>query len=133
VLSKSKLSLLCIVSLIIFSCYLFDSEVLAYSFDRNGNIEIELLAEAVSQQPTKQIPEKDSQQTPHKNIVLTHLLSLEDSETKTSLISPCAAAFIQQQLFSIRFLEKLPNAHLLSHQELPHQILSKLSSTILII
>ena len=131
--SKSKLSLLGIVSLIIFSCYLFDSEFLAYSFDRNGNIEFELLAEAVSQQPTKQIPEKDSQQSPHKNIVLTHLLSLEDSETKISLIPPCAAAFIQPQLFSIRFLEKLPNEHLLSHQELPHQILSKLSSTILII
>ena len=132
-LSKPKLSLFSIVSLIIFSCYLFDSEVLAYSFDRNGNIRIEFLAEAVSQQPTKQIPEKDSQQTPHKNIVLTHLLSLEDSETKTSLIPPCAVAFIQPQLFSIRFLGNLPKAHLLSHQELPHQILSKLSSTILII
>ena len=132
-LSKSKLSLFGIVSLIIFSCYLFDSVVLAYSFDRNGNIEIELFAEAVSQQPTKQIPEKDSQQTPYKNIVLRHLLSLEDSETKVSLILPCAEAFNQPQLSSIRFLENLHNAHLLSHQELPHQILSKLSSTILII
>jgi len=133
VLSKTKLSLLSIFSLIIFSCYLFDSQFLAYSFDRNGNIEIEFLAEAVSQQPNKEIPEKDSQQTPHKNIILTHLLSLEDSETKTSLIPPCVLAFIQPQLFSIRFLGNLPNAHLLSHQELPHQILSKLSSTILII
>lgn len=132
-LSKSKLSLLGIVSLIIFSCYLFDSEILAYSFDLNGNIEIELLEEAASQQPTIQITEKDSQQTPHKNIVLTLLLSLDSSETKISLMPPCAAAFIQPQLFSIRFSENLPNEHLLSHQESPHQILSKLSSTILII
>jgi len=131
--SKSKLSLLGIFALIIFSCYLFDSEVLAYSFNLNGNIEIKLLAEAVSQQPTKHIPGKDSQQTPNKNIILTHLLSLEDSETKISLIPPCAVAFIQPQLFPIRVLKKPPNAHQLSHQELPHQILSKLSSTILII
>ena len=88
--NKSKRILYGIACLIIFACYLLGSKIFIYSFDSSGNIEIELLFESTSQQPTKQIPEKDIQQTPHKHIVLGHLYSLIDSEVETeiSLVHP---------------------------------------------
>ena len=88
--NKSKRILYGIACLIIFACYLLGSEIFIYSFDSSGNIEIELLIETTSQQTTKQSPEKDSQQTPHKHIVLSHLYSLIDSEVETeiSLVHP---------------------------------------------
>ena len=132
--NKSKRSLYGIVCLIIFSCFLLGSEVFVYSFDSLGNVEIDFFTENASHQPTKQPLEKDNQQTPHKHIVLSHLYSLIDSEAQISLIHPYAAAFIQPQLLSIQLSENLPNAHLLlSHQEFPHQILSELSHTILLV
>jgi hypothetical protein len=122
--NKSKRTLYGIVCLILFACYLLGSVIFIYSFDSSGNIEIELLIEAASQQPTKQTPERDSQETPHKHIVLSHLYSLQHSETEISLIHPITSAFIQPQTLSIQFSENLPNAHLLlSHQKFPHQIL----------
>jgi len=124
--NKSKRILYGIACLIIFACYLLGSEIFIYSFDSSGNIEIELLIESTSQQPTKQIPAKNSQQTPHKHIVLSHLYSFIDSEAEISLMSPCAVAFIQPQTLSIQLSENLPNAYLLlSH--VPQQILSKLT------
>ena len=132
--NKSKRSLCGIVCLIIFSCFLLGSEVFIYSFDSSGNIEIDFLTGTALQQPTKQPLENNRQQTPHKHIVLSHLYSLIDSEAQISLIHPYAAAFIQPQLLSIQLSENLPNAHLLlSHQEFPHQILSELSHTILLV
>jgi hypothetical protein len=132
--NKSKQTICGIVSLIIFSCFLLGSEVFVYSFDSLGNVEVDFFTENASQQPTKQPLEKDNQQKPHKHIVLSHLYSLIDSEAQISLIHPYAAAFIQPQLLSIQFPENLPNAHLLlSHQEFPHQILSELSHTVLLV
>ena len=134
--NKSKRSLYGIVSLILFSCYVFGSEVLVFSYDGLGNIGIEkLLADTASQQPTKQVHKKDSQQIPHNHITLGHLYSLnEDSKTKITLIPPSATAFIQSQTLSIQLSENLPNSHLLlSHHEFPHQILSKLSHTIILV
>jgi hypothetical protein len=132
--NKSKRSLYGILCLIIFSCYLSGSEVFVLSFDDLGNIETHLLTETASPQLTKQIPAKDSQQTPHNHIILSHLYSLEHSEIEISLTHPIAAIFIQPQLLSIQFSENLPNAHfLLSHQEFPQQILSKLSHTIILV
>ena len=131
--NKSKRTLYGIVCLLIFSCYLLGSEVFVLSFGDLGNIETHLLTETASPQLTKQIPKKDNQQTPHKHIVLSHLYSLIDSEAEISLIHPCAAVFIQPQL-SLQLSENLPNAHLLlSHHEFPHQILSKLSHTIILV
>ena len=92
--NKSKRSLYGIVCLIIFSCFLLGSEVFVYSFDSLGNVEIDFFTENTSQQPTKQSPDKDSQQTPHKHIVLSHLYSLIDSEAGISLTHPIASAFI---------------------------------------
>ena len=129
--NKSKRSIYGIVCLLIFSCYLLGSEVFVLSFGDLGNIETHLLTETASPQLTKQIPKKDNQQTPHKHIVLSHLYSLIDSEAEISLVLPCATAFIQPQL-SLQLSEKLPNTHLL-HQEFPHQILSKLSHTIILV
>jgi hypothetical protein len=132
--NKSKRSLYGIVCLIIFSCYLLGSEVFVLSFDDLGNIETHLLTETASPLLTKQIPKKDNQQNPHKHIVLSHLYSLEHSEIEISLIHPIAAIFIQPQLLSIQISENPPNAHLLlSHQEFPQQILSKLSHTIILV
>ena len=130
--NKSKQTICGIVSLIIFSCFLLGSEVFIYSFDSSGNIEIDFLTGTALQQPTKQPLEKDNQQTPHKHIVLGHLYSLINSEAEIPLNLPCTAVFIQPQLLSIQFSENLPNAYLL-HHEFPHQILSKLSSTILLV
>ena len=130
--NKSKQTICGIVSLIIFSCFLLGSEVFIYSFDSSGNIEIDFLTGTALQQPTKQPLEKDNQQTPHKHIVLSHLYSLIASEAEISLNLPCSAALIQPQLLSIQLSEKLPNTHLL-HQEFPHQILSKLSHTIILV
>ena len=133
--NKSKQTLYGIVSLIIFSCYVLGSESLVFSYDGLGNIGIEkLLADTSSQPPIKQTPDEDSQQTPHKHIVLSHLYSLIDSEAEISLIPPFSAALIQPQLLSLQLSENLPNAHLLfSHHEFPHQILSELSSTIILV
>ena len=132
--NKPKRSLYGIVCLLIFSCYLLGSEVFVLSFGDLGNIETHLLTETASPQLTKQIPKKDNQQTPHKHIVLSHLYSLIDSEAEISLFHQCAAALIQPQLLSIQLSENLPNAHLLlSHHEFPHQILSLLFSTVLLV
>ena len=132
--NKSKRSLYGIVCLLIFSCYLLGSEVFVLSFGDLGNIETHLLTETASPQLTKQIPKKDNQQNPHKHIVLGHLHSLIDSETQISLIHPCAAALIQPQLLSIQFSGNLPDTHLLlSHHKFTHQILSKLSHTVILV
>ena len=133
--NKSKQTICGIVCLIFFSCYVFGSEVLVFSYDGLGNIGIEkLLAETSSQQPTKQVHEKDSQQIPHNHITLGHLYSLnEDSKTKITLIPPSATALLQAKTLSIELSENLPNAHLLLFHDLPHQILSNLSSTIILV
>ena len=132
--NKSKRSLYGTVCLVIFSCYLLGSEVFVYSFDYSGNIEIDFFTENASQQPTKQPLEKDNQQTQHKHIVLSHLYSLIDSEAEIPLIPPIASAFIPPQTLSTNFSENLPNAHLLLYnQEFPHQILSNLSHTIILV
>ena len=132
--NKSKQTICGTASLILFSCYVLSSEVLVFSYDGLGNIGIEkLLAETSSQQPSKQIHRKDSQQTPHNHITLGHLYSLnEDSKTKITLIPPSATALLQAKTLSIQLSENLPNAHLL-HQEFPHQILSELSHTIILV
>ena len=131
--NKSKRSLYGIVCLIVFSCYVFGSEVFVYSFDSLGNVEIDFFTETAAPQLTKQIPEEGNQQPPHKHIVLSHLYSLIDSEAEIPLNLPSATAFIQPQL-SLQLSENLPNAHLLlSHHEFPHQILSKLSHTIILV
>ena len=131
--NKSKQTICGIVSLIIFSCFLLGSEVFIYSFDSSGNIEIDFLTGTALQQPTKQPLEKDNQQTPHKHIVLGHLYSLINSEAEIPLNLPCTAVFIQPQL-SLQLSENLSNAHLLlSHHEFPHQTLSKLSHTIILV
>ena len=121
--NKSKQTICGIVSLIIFSCYLYGSETLVFSYGGLGNIEIEkLLADTAPEQPS------------HSHIVLAHLYSLENSDTGISLNLPSATAFIQPQLLSIQFSENLPNTYfLLSHQKFPHQILSKLSHTIILV
>ena len=133
--NKSKQTICGIVSLIIFSCFLLGSEVFIYSFDSTGNIEIDFLTGTALQQPTKQPLENNRQQTPHKHIVLSHLYSLEEvSGANIHLMPPCSAALIQPQLLSIQLSENLPNAHLLlSQQKFPHQILSKLSHTIILV
>ena len=132
--NKTKRSLYGIVCLLIFSCYLLGSEVFVLSFGDLGNIETHLLTETASPQLTKQIPKKDNQQPSHSHIVLAHLYSLENSDTGISLNLPSATAFIQPQLLSIQFSENLPNTYfLLSHQKFPHQILSKLSHTIILV
>ena len=131
--NKTKRSLYGIVCLLIFSCYLLGSEVFVLSFGDLGNIETHLLTDTASPQLTKQIPKKDNQQPSHSHIVLAHLYSLENSDTGISLNLPSATAFIQPQL-SLQLSENLPNAHLLfSHHEFPHQILSELSSTIILV
>ena len=131
--NKSKQTICGIVSLIIFSCYLLVNEVFVLSFGDLGNIETHLLTETASPQLTKQIPKKDNQQPSHSHIVLAHLYSLENSDTGISLNLPSAEAFIQPQL-SLQLSENLPNAHLLlSQQEFPHQISSKLSHTIILV
>ena len=130
--NKSKRSLYGIVCLLIFSCYLLGSEVFVLSFGDLGNIETHLLTESAAPQLTKQIPKKDNQQPSHIHIVLAHLYSLENSDTGISLNLPSATAFIQPQLLSLQLSEKLPNTHLLQ-QEFPHQILSKLSHTIILV
>ena len=132
--NKSKQAICGIVSLILFSCYVLSSEVLVFSYDGLGNIGIEkLLVDTSSQHLTKQVHEKDSQQIPHNHITLGHLYSLnEDSKTKITLIPPSATALLQAKTLSIELSENLPNAYLL-HQEFPHQILSKLSHTILLV
>ena len=132
--NKSKRSLYGIVCLIIFCCYLLGSEVFVLSFGDLGNIETHLLTETASPQLTKQIPEKDSQQTPHKHIVLSHLYSLIHSDAEISLMPPITTIVFQQEILSTQLSENLPNAHLLlSHQEFSHQILSKLSHTIILV
>ena len=131
--NKSKQTICGIVCLLIFSCYLLGSEVFVVSFGDLGNIETHLLTETASPQLTKQIPKKDNHQNPHKHIVLSHLYSLIDSEAEISLVYHYAEAFIQPQL-SLQLSENLPNAHLLlSQQEFPHQILSILSHTIILV
>jgi len=131
--NKCRQTIYGIVSLILFSGFVLSSEVLVFSYDGLGNIGIEkLLADTSSQQPTKQVHEKDSQQIPHNHITLGHLYSLEESYTEISIVHPSAAAGIQPQTLSIQLSENLPNAHLhLSHQKFPHQILSQLSHIIL--
>ena len=129
--NKSKQTICGIVSLILFSCYVLSSEVFVLSFDGIGNIEIELLGDTVSPQ---QIPAKDNQQIPHNHITLGHLFSIEDSEAEISLIPASTTAGIQPQKLFTNFSRNLPNAYLLlSHRKLPHQILSKLSSTIILV
>ena len=132
--NKSKRSLYGIVCLLIFSCYLLGSEVFVLSFGDLGNIETHLLTETASPQLTKQTPEKGNQQTPHKHIVLSHLYSLIDSEAEISLMAPITTIAFQLEILSLQLSENLPNAHLLlSHKEFPHQILSKLSHTIILV
>jgi hypothetical protein len=132
--NKSKRSLYGIVCLFIFSCYLLGSEVFVLSFDGIGDIETHLLTGTASPQLTKQIPKKDNQQTPHKHIVLSHLYSLEHSEAGISLTHSIASAFIPSQTLSLQLSENFPNAYqLLSHQTFTHQILSKLSHTIILV
>ena len=133
--NKSKQTICGIVCLIVFSCYLFVSEVFVFSYDSLGNVEIELLTDTAAQQLTEQVPSKDSQQIPHTHITIGHLYSLEEPETKISLIPPCLTkAFIQPQTLSIQLSENLPNAHLLlSHEMFLNSTLSKLSHTILLV
>jgi len=88
-LNQFRRSLWGILTLIVFSCYLFSGEHFVLSFDGLGNIEFETSSpENISSPSPIQIPEKKIQKKPHNHIILAHLYVFNETSQDTITLAP---------------------------------------------